>query len=59
MTNYERIKAMSLEEMADFLCGFCRVSERCEDCPLEGICPHSGESFWWELWLLGESEVDT
>lgn len=56
MTNYERIKNMSVEEMADFLMGFkecrhCQVGRYKKDC--WQICEYK-ETL--EQWL--ESEVD-
>ena len=59
MTNYEKIKAMSVEEMAELLRCFCLNSVCCDDCPLDGICPSACCEFkhTWKNWL--ESEVDT
>lgn len=39
MTNYERIKAMSVEEMADYFanmfdCNLCKQHQELSDCPL-------------------------
>lgn len=42
MTNYERIKAMSVEEMVDFInCCFCTTSSdyaSCKTCFIEKLC---------------------
>lgn len=59
MTNYERIKAMSVDEMAVFLidnehdCQQCRFIEQCvSDWVIS--CEKR-----FKDWLLSESEVDT
>lgn len=51
MTNYERIKAMSVEEMAEFM---MRQWEGCPpvNCPPDLLCKKC-----WAEWL--ESECDT
>jgi hypothetical protein len=56
MTNYERIKAMSVEEMAEIL--YDKIN--CEDCPVrkQGKCDSVCECFErMTAWL--ESECDT
>ena len=47
MTNYEKIKNMSVEEMAKFLCESFIV---CSDCPVRDSCvrDHEGFSYWLE-----------
>lgn len=53
MTNYERIKNMTVEEMAEFInevttafnCEFCAY---CEDCPADDNCCARGMKEWLE-----------
>lgn len=49
MTNFEEIKNMSVEELADFICGLAD----CNCCPVycSGGCKYS-----WEQWLKSEVE---
>jgi hypothetical protein len=49
MTNFEKIKNMSVEELANFICGLTY----CDYCPIccRGGCEHS-----WERWLESEAE---
>lgn len=56
MTNYEKIKAMSVERMAMFL---FRALPNCNNCPAEELCRENlGElcSTLLEKWLLQEAE---
>lgn len=51
MTNYERIKAMSVDEMAEFICGIMTL-ESCERlCPAREICmnENAGMKEWLEM----------
>lgn len=55
MTNYEKIKAMSVEKMAFMLagcmnCSFCPASEICDNDEYDGCEEHL------EKWLLQEAE---
>lgn len=60
MTNYDRIKSMSVEEMADFFeghfdCNFCPESERLEDSPLlKGEKCDERCTYHIKQWLLQE-----
>ena len=64
MTNYERIKAMSVEEMAEFITNYIR----CEHCPVTDICWGNGGynedgnwcscQKWFQQWLESEAEND-
>ena len=50
MTNYEKIKNMTIEEMANFLDKITErcASNECEDCPLcEGIFCCTSEIGYW------------
>lgn len=58
MTNYEKIKAMSIQEMGQVLSKFCFSVTCCDDCVLKNNCgenePYFGD---WDMYL--ESEVET
>ena len=56
ITNYDRIKAMSKEELAEMLGAFCRIAETCEFCPIAEKCPGTYTNNAWLDWL--NSEVD-
>ena len=70
MTNYERIKAMSVEEMADFInCCFCTASSdyaSCKTCFIEKLCEEMNqdcmqtriEKKMIKQWLESETEND-
>ena len=49
MTNFEKIKNMSAEELADFICELVY----CDHCP---ICCSSDCKYSWERWLKSEVE---
>lgn len=49
MTNEEKIKSLSTEELADFICGLAY----CNCCP---ICCSGGCEYSWEQWLKSEAE---
>jgi hypothetical protein len=59
-TNYDRIKSMNVDEMADFFeghfdCNFCPESERLEDSPLlKGEKSDEKCTYHIKQWLLQE-----
>lgn len=53
MTNFERIKSMSIDEMAEFIYEHCC----CDDCSLPTSCLDKNCKKCVKKWL--ESEVDT
>ena len=56
MTNYEKIKAMSVEEMAKFI--FMRI-HTCEKCPASKLCEENIQELCvvlMEKWILQEAE---
>lgn len=55
MTNYERIKHMSVDEMADFIFGIYDMADDCHDKFINGIILHNYSAESIEEWL--ESEV--
>lgn len=61
MNNYERIKAMSIEEMAECMdllkCSDCGISDfdECPSCIIYGLCQRIGKT-GIKKWL--ESEVE-
>lgn len=53
MTNYEKIKAMSIDEMAMFLANYVA----CEYCPMENSCiAKAGCDELFKQWLESEEE---
>jgi len=50
-TNFERIKNMTIEEMAEFLC----VHFNCDECPMFGKCYGLGIQIF-KNWLKQECE---
>lgn len=58
ITNYDRIKAMSKEELADLLMGIC-VADDCIECPLSKDCPASYNAATWLSWLNSEADDGT
>ena len=54
ITNYDRIRSMSKEELAKALSAVCSASENCDLCPLKD-CPCSETTTDWLVWL--DSEV--
>ena len=62
MTNYDRIRNMSVEEMAKFIHKIAHKTEACDDCPINDFCEERitrlgcTDAMFIE-WL--ESEVDT
>ena len=58
MTNFERIKNMTVEEVVDFLnencgCGVCAFYNGEDECHEERTCREG-----MELWLEGECELE-
>lgn len=53
ITNYDRIKAMSKEELADLLMGLCDADD-CIVCPLSKDCPATYNATAWVVWLNSE-----
>lgn len=61
MTNYEKIKAMSVEEMAALLndaTAACSLSEKCDMCPFEKVQEDFSlcTKITLHRWLLQEAE---
>ena len=58
MTNFERIKAMSLEEMAEAMSA--RESVDCSNCSIKNFCHNFGLTCYEvvEKWLTSEAEED-
>lgn len=58
MTNADRIRAMSDEELAGMFCKRCQAREWCCGCPAEKDWPHCpDESFGaWKEWLRKPAE---
>lgn len=56
ITNYDRIKTMNKEQIAEFLGIFCLIADDCELCPFDGRCPKTHDVNAWLSWL--ESEVE-
>jgi hypothetical protein len=56
ITNYDRIKAMSKEELAEMLSDFCAVSNDCMMCPFSKNCPKTYYVHDWIKWLNSEVE---
>ena len=59
MTNADKIRSMSDEELADILREFCKGMADCIDCPFYGSgCPISSTFNDWVKWLQQPAEVD-
>ena len=58
MSRYEKIKQMSLEEIAEILCNICRNAETCRRCPFEDDCPKSEAIDAWKEWLNEQGKAD-
>lgn len=57
MTNADRIRAMSDEELGTLMCGQLRV---CHDCPGYDLCKMGdGTAYGMVKWLEQESKEDT
>lgn len=54
ITNFDNLKAMSVEEMANLLGRFCGLAESCEYCPFNGNCPNTYDAEHWKEWLARE-----
>ena len=57
MTNFEKIKAMSQQELAEFLCGLFE-DECTEDCPGFNFCLRSIGRLGTSEYLQQEAEVE-
>lgn len=56
MTNYEKIKEMSLDEAAAFLCNaFFNKFEDCDKCPVEHLCKVGKDGF--KTWLEQKTDA--
>ncbi len=58
ITNYDRIKGMSKEQLAEVLSRFCSISENCDECPIEN-CPCCESKDAWLAWLNSEENDGT
>lgn len=56
ITNYDRFKAMNLEQIAEMLSKFCLCSDDCDGCPLNGNCPETFGKEAWLFWLNSEAK---
>lgn len=59
MTNFEKIKAMSVEEMAELVND--KVDSECSECPASDYCAASTFTYCYEIikeWLESEVEED-
>ncbi len=61
MTNYEAVKAMGMNELAEFLASFTTCITTCGECPLFGNCEGHHVVCTAALleWLNAESDDDT
>ena len=58
ITNADRIRAMSDEELADALQKFCIAMVDCSDCPLYDFgCPKNSIFNYWIEWLQQPAEI--
>lgn len=61
-TNFERFMDMSVDELAEMLSGFCKLSDGCNRCPLLGECPYNETGCYpydpedWVAWLRKEEK---
>jgi hypothetical protein len=58
MKNYDRIKSMSVEEMAKLAQKICKNMESCYTCPFENHCAESEDIEDIKQWLLQEVRDD-
>lgn len=56
MTKLEKIKSLSLDEMASLLSRMCKNAETCDNCPFEPDCPSSENVDDWKEFLQGEAD---
>ena len=55
ITVYEKLKSLSLDEMARLLSGMCANAEDCTECPFGDCdCPCSNHEKAWEEFLRRE-----
>jgi hypothetical protein len=54
MTRFEKIKQMSVDELAEVLCLMCRQTETCDGCKFYYDCPESECVDAWKMWLNEE-----
>ena len=58
VTNADKIRAMSDEELADALQKFCIAMVDCSDCPLCDFgCPKNSIFNYWIEWLQQPAEI--
>ena len=58
ITNADRIRAMSDEELADAIQKFCIAMVDCSDCPLYDFgCPKNSIFNYWIEWLQQPAEI--
>lgn len=59
ITVFDRIKSLSLDEMAGLLSKMCKNAETCDNCPFEAVddwdCPCSESVEDWKDFLKGEA----
>ena len=57
MTNADRIRSMSDEELAELFCGFCANTEECNECQLYSKgCAESIKLCDWRRWMNESAE---
>lgn len=57
MTNFEKIKEMSIDELSSFLCRFVDVEvEDCDKCPATKYCRRGCNGF--KVWLESEAKEE-
>jgi hypothetical protein len=58
LTNADRIRAMSDEELAKLFCGFCKNAETCAGCQMhDGDCAESELTECWVVWLKQPADM--
>ena len=62
ITVFDRIKSLSLDEMAGLLSKMCKNAETCDNCPFEAVddwdCPCSESIEDWKEFLKGNANND-
>lgn len=58
MTNYEYIRAMDIEDMAECLRMLCSNSDTCRGCPIENCARSTYSTELWITWLKQEFKGD-
>lgn len=57
ITNADKIRAMTDEELADLLRGLCKNAMDCDECPMHESCPEgSYDLIPWMEWLQSTVE---